>query len=230
MGYYYGYAAAVGLFIMSTSLIMMRALRHPDRIAPDTIMAILLIVLALVSLVGLPIGVWAWQKGQRMAADLRMTAGGNSQTDLKLQRHIHAAQMLVALAAGWFIPLAAIGASIETWLSVMIGSVSIGVIIWRYVQMGKLYQQELALMTAADRAAEVKKSADRLRSEWFSTGFLWVVLVITGTLGREISLPPTDPDHWMTLFMIVVATLLLLNQLINTVMYRRWRLLYTGAA
>lgn len=216
------YTAALGAsgVIVAFSLIASRLSPTGKGITGDPVIFAIFMVLIIGIVVGIPLVLRAFIRAQQQITELRLTTQPDDRIMHMLKRHIDMGYIIVTIAAGWFIPLAVIG--VNPWLPVVIGGTMLGFTGLVYILMYNRYKRELILMSHSERVNELGKFATQARSGWLSLGFLWGMLLITGTLGDGIRIPPTEADHWMSTYMITLACLLLLNQVISLVVVRRW--------
>ncbi|MDX1992743.1 MAG: sensor histidine kinase [bacterium] len=220
---YYRFANGLAVFIIVASLLLWRVLSRPDPIGQDVILLLLFAGLTLVAVAALPYALWSLLRARPQAAALLLSAGRNSRVDYALRRNLRMVYIIISIAAAWFLPILSIGLQITPWLRVGIGVFFLGLVLWNYKRMGDLYRHELALTPKRDRLIELDKRLAEVRSSWLTILLVIPVIVGSALIGGDIQIPPQEPDHWMNVSFVVMAALLLLNQIISARVYRRWR-------
>jgi signal transduction histidine kinase len=223
IAHYYRFAGGVAVFILAVSMLVWRLLDRPEGITEDTFLMVIMAGFVIAAVVSLPTAIWSAIKARSEAAALVLSAGQNSRVDYQLRRYMRLVYIIVSIAAGWFLPILAIGLSVTPWIRVAIGVFFLGLVVWNYKRMGDFYKEELALLPAAQRAEELDARIREVRSGWWTVLILIVLVLITSLLRGEVVIPPLDPDHWMNVSFLTVAFLLLMNQIIATRTYRRWQ-------
>lgn len=216
--------AAVGAvaFLVSLSMLAWRVLQRG--VDPQDTLLVLIFAGLIVALVAsAPFAGWSWVQARQQMSTLLLRSGRSGPLYYRLRRHVHFASLVLSLGAAWFLPILAIALETSDWLRVVIGAFFLGLGLWNYKRMGDVYRVELALMLPARRIEELRLRAQEVRSGWFTTIFLVVIVFLTNVLGGDgFHLPPQDPDHWMDIAFITMALLLLANQVVMSIAYRRY--------
>jgi signal transduction histidine kinase len=220
---YFQFAGGIAAFITTTSLIVWRLIHKPERIAEDGVLLTIFIIMVVVMLGALPYGIWALLRAQRRSTALLIQHGRDSRTGLKLRRHIEVAHMIITIAAAWFLPMPWIVEGEHNLTAVWIGAVGLATVLWRYRRMYLLYRQEVHQLTPAQRVPELEQRLRELRSGWPSIIFLLVMIFFSALINGEMRFPPLETDHWMNLVFFILADLMLANQIVSLLIYRRWR-------
>jgi signal transduction histidine kinase len=220
---YYRFGNGLAIFIVAASLLLWRVLSRPEPIGQDVILMLLFAGLTLVAVVALPYALWSLLGARPQAAALLLSAGRNSRADYALRRNLRMVYIIISIAAAWFLPILSIGLQVSPWLRVGIGVFFLGFGLWNYKRMGDLYKHELALTPKRERLVELDKRLAEVRSSWLTILLVIPVIVGSALIGGDIQIPPQEPDDWMNVSFIVMAALLLLNQIIAARVYRRWR-------
>lgn len=224
VNYYLGFGMFSASFIIGISLIGIRFFRHPTNMVGDTITALILLVISAVVLVSVPASLWMLWRAHQRIQQVRQQSGADRRIAHYARRHLNLAYLTIAGASAWFLPLMLVQALPYSWTPVGFGGLLFLLAGYNYWRMGVHYKAELNLMSPSERDAELLKRQAEVRSGNLTTFILWVVIVISGMIsGSRVQLPPSDSDHWMTLCFIVIASFFVVNQLIGTYVYRRWR-------
>lgn len=216
--------AAVGgaAFITAFSMLIWRVLDRGVE-TQDTVLVLIMVLFIAASVVSLPFAGWSWMQARQKMSALLLSAGRNSPVSYKVRRYVHFAYLVLCLAAAWFLPILSIGLGVNEWLRVAIGVGFLGLALWNYKRMSDVYRVELGLMRPARRIEELKTRNQEVRSGWFTTIFLVVIVFFTNVIGNDgFQVPPLEPDHWMDIAFITLALLLLANQILMSTVYRRY--------
>lgn len=220
---YFRFAGGISVFIFSISLLAWRLIYRQDTLMEDPISVVLLFIIGALSVFALPFAVLSLRTAHRTLSPLITRSGIGGRIDLKLRRHIHMAYLTISAIGAWFIPMPWINETPNNWMPVFISSIFFASMVWNYLQMGRLYRAEVELMRDEKRVPELNQRLNELRSAWPSLFFLLLVTVISGALSGEIRFPPIETDHWMNTAFIVISVLLVINQIVSIVTYRRWK-------
>jgi signal transduction histidine kinase len=220
---YYRFAGGSTAFVVAFSLLMWRLLGRADGFGEDTVVMLISIGLIATSIIAVPFAIWSLMRARAQSTPLILAAGRNSHADLKLRRHVALAYLIVCLAVAWFVPIFLLAFPINEWLRVAVGVLFLGIALWYYRDMYKLYKAELAMRGPSERAEELGKRVAELRTSWITVIVLIPLVLFSSVIQGEIRLPPQNPDHWMNVSFVTLAFLLLINQILSWIYYRRWR-------
>jgi two-component sensor histidine kinase len=207
--------------LFSVSLLAWRVIQRPETLSEDQF---LMGILSVFALVGVPVAVWAVEELRRQAAPLRLRFAPDHPLTLRLRRHAHMSYLSIGLLAAWFLPMVVIDGSAGNLAPLGVALPFMLGVVWNYRQMATLYFREFQQLRPDQRAGELAQRLSELRSGWPSLVFLLFMMAITGTFSGDMRLPPENTDHWMNTAFLTVSGLLLINQVVSWLTYRRWRL------
>lgn len=220
---YYRFAGGFAAFVVAFSLLIWRLVGRTDSLGEDTVVTLIFVGLVATSIIAVPFALWSLLRARAQSTPLILAAGRNSRVNLKLRRHIALAYLIICLAVAWFVPIFLLAFPINEWLRVAVGVVFLGIGLWYYREMYKLYKTELAMMSPSERLEELNTRVSELRTSWITVIILIPLVLFSSVFQGEIRLPPQDPDHWMNVSFVTLAFLLLINQILSWIYYRRWR-------
>lgn len=220
---YYRFAGGFAAFVVAFSLLIWRLVGRADSLGEDTVVTLIFVGLVATSIIAVPFALWSLLRARAQSTPLILAAGRNSRADLKLRRHVALAYLIVCLAVAWFVPILLLAFPINEWLRVAVGGLFLGIALGYYREMYRLYKAELAMMSPVERFEELSTRVAELRTSWITVIVLIPLVLFSSVFQGEIRLPPQNPDHWMNVSFVTLAFLLLINQILSWIYYRRWR-------
>lgn len=217
--YLYLFTFSVNALVFTISLIILRLLRSAERPVEDTVVVIILGVMALVAVIAVPLGVWSYSRLREKRSILRQSGRSESRAYLKLRRYQHLAATSVWLTGFWFTPVIWIGEPFPVWLPLACEMIFFALILWTYLHTFRLYNRMLYTMTPDEQRTEVAKMEGLTRGSWTSLAMLVFMLFITDVFRNGVQLMPTTRDAWVTTAMILITGMLVSNQFLNLAYY-----------
>jgi hypothetical protein len=187
---------------------------------------VLIFIALAVGLIGsVPLAIVGTRTGLRIRGKLLALAGPDSLPVLYVRRHAQGAGLFVSLVIAWIAPLLLIRDGASNWLAVGVSAVGFVLSGRLYWLMSRTYARELALMPLDKRIEALNTRLKEVRTAWFSVAFVVAVQILSFGLNNGFAgrLPPEEADHWMQLLQLTISVLLVVNQVISLVVYRRWK-------
>ncbi len=226
MARYGVFAWSLASIIFSVSLLLMRALHRTENIFDDAVLVVIFIMLIILGIGGFFTAIWSFLKSSQAMNELLVNIGREHRIYYKTMRHILVTNSGIALISLWLAPLIWVGERFADWLPLATAGGFFLVLIYNYYRAAIAYDKELKLLTREQRLQEINHTAGLLRGSWTSIGILIFILAITDTFRNGLAFFPQEPDEWVTTAFILIAVLLVINQLLNLRYYRRQKLLY----
>jgi len=222
---YTWFTAAMTMFILSFSLGAWRLIHQPETLSTDSVSAVMMVGLLIAVIIAPPVAIWVVIRANRQIEPLLVSAGRGSRIDFKLQSTIRAAYLLVGLVCAWFLPMPWISGQPNNWMPVIIAVIFLGFSAWNYRQMQQVAREEIWHMPADQRVPELNRRLKELKIAWPTISGLFFVTLFSGLLtgDRNLQFPPIETDDWMNTAFISIFVLLILNQTISFIVYRRWK-------
>lgn len=205
--WFYGLAVSASCMIYSIALLSHPLLTEgqlPLEEAADWVIYTLMLIFIIVTP---PLTVWLFLRTRRMLRDFRQQAGPHSALALRLTTHAHISWMVIALLAGWLLPLIVIDALFPIWSPALVSLPSLLLAIWFGWGAYRSRQAYYRTLKPTQLRAEVERSARGQMPTRAAVGFL-VGLTFSTALGdgfSGMSLFPSENDQWMALWFVCTA-------------------------
>jgi len=222
---YTQFTGVMTAFILSFSLGAWRIIHKSETSSSDTVPAVIMIGFLLAIISGPAIAIWTVIRANRLIEPLLVSAGRGGRIHLRLQNIIRGTYLLVGLVGAWFLPIPFISGQPNNWTPVVIAALILALSALSYIQMHRGAYGEMGHMPVDKRVPELNKRLGELRLIWPTISGLFIISLISGVLtgDRNVQFPPIETDDWMNTAFISIFLLLILNQTISFIIYRRWK-------
>ncbi|MDX2163350.1 MAG: sensor histidine kinase [bacterium] len=215
------FVVAVCTAAVALPLALYRLVQRPESLAEDPVLAFMVILMIVISIGALPAAVWTFTRARSIRRSMEISTHRTRPAYFKMMRHTGLGFSVIGLFIMWFVPLAWIGSEFPLWFTPLFAVAFSGLMIRSYLRSFVWCTAELNAMPPVQRQAELTRFQALVRTGWGSVAFLLFILVITNTFRNGLQFLPTDPDEWMTTIMVLMGGLLLINQFLNMIYYRR---------
>ena len=217
------FTVSLGVMAFSLGLLLARALNSSEPIGDDPVLAVIQVILLILGIGALPVAFVSFFRSQREGRMLLLMTGEGSPVYQKLRRYVNLSYAGLWLFCLWMLPIMWVGDRFPDEWPLLTALFFFGLMLWNYFQSFRAYHAEMALMTDKQRDAELENMNSLIRGSWTSLFLLIFVLVISDIFRNGLALLPQTPDEWTTTAFIFVATLLVINQVLNLLYYRWWQ-------
>lgn len=187
----------------------------------DIIDVILLVAVVTALLGAIVVGVWSFLQTQTARNTFFITIPQNSPFYYRLKRYTYVGYAGIALVGLWFMPLLWVRSEALRFLSPLTALVFFVMLLVYYYQSYRAYDAELQSLPSQERHNAIKAAISQVHGAWFSVLLVVFIMLITDVFRNGFVLFPQVADEWMTTAMILITTLLFLNQIIQLWYYRR---------
>lgn len=212
--------ASICVLLFALPLVATGTARLSEPDDPGTIYRVLTAGFGVTVLGAIATIVFTSLKTRQAHSAFRVVASDRDAIMYKMRRFQYVGNCAIALVALWFLPLIWITDGVASIAPLLISAVMGVFLAWSYLQASRMCTAEFQFVAPAARLIEIEKYQATIRSSWWSVGFLFLVLLLTGTFRNGIQWMPSSQDGWMTSAMVIIALLMLANQVIQILYYR----------